>query len=85
MADKLNDMPASEKWSVDGETITLTRSNPNKTVTHSFKLGEDVIEPTMTGDYKVQEYKLFIYRVTCRKIVVFYDRRYLSVYCFVKS
>ena len=54
MADKLDNMSSSEIFSIQGDKITLTQVNPNRTVTHTFKLGEKVVEQTGgTGDYTV--------------------------------
>ena len=54
MADKLDNMSSSEVWSIQGDQITLTLVNPNRTVTHTFKLGEKVVEQTGgTGNYTV--------------------------------
>ena len=39
MADKLDNMSSSEVWStIQRDQITLTLVNPNRTVTHTFKL-----------------------------------------------
>ena len=40
MADKLDNMSSSEVWSIQGDQITLTLVNPNRTVTHPFKLDQ---------------------------------------------
>ena len=56
MADKLDNMTSSsEIWStIQGDKITLTLVNPNRTVTHTFKLGENVVEQTSsTVNYTV--------------------------------
>ena len=38
LADKLDNMSSSEVWSIQADKITLTQVNPNRTVTHTFKL-----------------------------------------------
>ena len=54
MADELDNMSSSEVWSIQGDKITITLVNPNRTVTHTFKLGENVVEQTGgTGNYTV--------------------------------
>ena len=54
MADKLDNMSSSEVWSIQGDKITLTLVNPNRTVTNTFKLGENVVEQTGSkGNYTV--------------------------------
>lgn len=53
LANTLDSLPLSEKWAVEGDVITLTRSNPNRTTTQSFKLGEEVVETGGTGTSKV--------------------------------
>lgn len=58
-----------EQWSVDGDVITSSRLLPNKTLSVSFKLGEEFLDTTIgDGKYKVRYIPVMLNRIGSEKI-----------------